>query len=159
MRPRGVSWMNRGIGTYSPRAIPSRPLRAIPSRSLRIFSGLLFAVWLVVRGNGQIDCVAVLIDNSCVVNEELQCFPTSDIRSYRLQRASPFELAPDPLGLLVGALGQAGDLGIELFLGCRNLFLRNDRSQREIGEHRARRAHANLVDERLRLLARYLEIL
>src|SRR5215470_57599 len=58
MRPRGVSWMNRGIGTYS--------LRAASPRSLRIFSWLLFFDWFAL-GNREIDFVAFLIDHARVI--------------------------------------------------------------------------------------------
>src|SRR5262245_8257079 len=70
IRPRGVSWMKRGIGTYS----------------LRIGSGrigfeLLVLVRLAVgRFDRQVDFVAFLVDHCGVFDKELQCFPPCDIR-------------------------------------------------------------------------------
>ena len=58
----------------------------------------------------QIDDVAVLVDHLGVIYKKLERFPPRYVRSYRLQRTTPFELAPYPIGLLFGPLRNGSSL-------------------------------------------------
>ena len=129
MRPRGVSWMNRGIGTYSLRIAHASD--SFVARSWLVLVIVIVIVVVVVswscrvvvsaarRREREIDLVAVLVDHGCVLDEELERLSPCNIRAYRLQRATPFELAPHLCGLLLGALGQRCDLGVDLFVARR----------------------------------------
>src|SRR5690348_5122826 len=67
VRPRGVSWIIRGIGTYSLRIFGLRPVGG---------SGGVLAFGCVQR---QIDLVDLLVDHSCMFDEEFECFSSCDI--------------------------------------------------------------------------------
>jgi hypothetical protein len=109
--------------------------------------------------NGEIDNVAFLVDHGCVFNEEFEGLPSCYLRAYRLESTFSFELAPDLFGLLLGSLGDPVDLGIEFVVGRRDFFLRNDRAQREVGEHGLSGTDANFVEERFGFLAGRLQVL
>ncbi|MDQ1458223.1 MAG: hypothetical protein QOH28_3843 [Actinomycetota bacterium] len=75
--------------------------------------------------DGQVDLVPVLVDHRCVLDEELERFSACDIRAYRLQRATPLELASHLCGFLFGPRGQLLDFGVDLFVGRGDALLRN----------------------------------
>src|SRR6185503_14042100 len=158
MRPRGVSWMNRGIGTYWLRIGSLTVSGSFLGGLVRRLVGRVGVFGCVVFGCGvggelqrkrDVDHVSGVVDHGCVIDEELERLPARDIRAYRLQHTSSFEVAPHLLGLLLEALGEPLDLGVDLRVGGRDLFLRNYRAQRQVAEHRLHRAFAHLVDERL----------
>src|SRR5262245_2660498 len=133
MRPRGVSWMNRGIGTYWLR-IGSLTVSGSFLGGLvrRLGGGFGFGcvVFVCVVGGElfrkrDVDHVSVPVDHGRVFDEELERLPARDIRAYRLQDTSSFEVAPHLFGLLLESLGEPLDLGVDLRVGRRDLFLRN----------------------------------
>ena len=110
-------------------------------------------------GDREIDHVPLLVDHRCVFDEEFERLPTRKIRAYRLQHASPFEIAPYLFDLLFEPLGQALDLGLELVVGHLDRLLRDHGAQRQVGEHGPNRTFAHVVDERLGLLTGGLQVL
>src|SRR5262249_15107823 len=118
MRPRGVSWMNRGIGTYWLR-IGSLTVSGsfLGGFVPRLFGGVGVFVGVVGRvlfRKRDVDLVSVPVDNRGVFDEDLERLPARDIRAYRLQHTSSFEVAPHPFGLLFESLGEPLDLRVDL---------------------------------------------
>ena len=112
-----------------------------------------------VLGQGQIDRVALCVDDCGVVDEELERLASGDIRAYRLQHPPLVEIAPHPVGLFAQTLGQTVDLGVELVVGRLDLLLGDDGPQAEVGEHRFGRSLADPVHERRLILAGRREVL
>ena len=105
-----------------------RRLFRLPLRlQIRLSPSVAVVRVLVVSffGEREIDLVALFVDHSGVVDEELECLPPGDIRAYRLQRALLFQVAAHPLGLLLESLGEALDLRVDLVVGrLRSLLAR-----------------------------------
>ena len=111
-------------------------LRGLLIRWLRLDRLMRSRLRRGIFGDREVDHVPFLVDHRCVLDEELERLPPGKIRAYRLQHAPPFEVAPHLFGLLLEPLGEALDLGVDLVVGRLDRFLRDDRAEREIGEHR-----------------------
>jgi hypothetical protein len=86
---------------------------------------IVFVFVVILRFDGQVDLVPVLVDHRCVFDQELERFSACNIRAYRLQRAAPFELASHLCGFLFGPRGQLLDFGVDLFVGRGDALLRD----------------------------------
>ena len=73
-------------------------------------------------GKREVDLVAGFVERFGPLDEELEGFPPGNIRAYRLQRASLFEVAPYAFGLLLEPFGQPLDLGVEFGVGRLDLL-------------------------------------
>ena len=106
-RPRGVSSVTYGMYRFwGELTLPDSPRCRSCSRC-RSISGSC-------SGRVRSIAVACLVDDARVLDQELERLPSGDLRAYRLQDPPPFEIAPQPFGLLTGPFGQARDLGVEL---------------------------------------------
>ena len=94
-----------------------------------------------------------------VVDEELECLASGQIRAYRLQAAPLSEIAAHLVGLLADALGQPGDLGVEVLIGRLDGFLSHDGPQGQVGPHRGGGPLAQAGEEGLLVLAGGREVL
>ena len=124
------------------------------STRLRLVGCFVGRRWLF--GNREVDHVPLLVDHGCVLDEEFERLPTCKIRAYRLQHASPFEVATYLFDLLLEPLGQALDLGVDLVVARPRSPLASTTARSARSASTARTAPSRtLVDERLRAPGRW----
>ena len=94
-----------------------------------------------------------------MLDEEGQSLAPLEVRSYRLDDPSSFKVLAHFRRLLAETLRELVDFRVDFGVGDLDRLLRDDGTQREIRTHRAGRAFAHAVDERLLILARSRQIL